>query len=423
MSKNKKKTTITIVGILVLVIAVVGTSYAIWNYVYNGTLKNTLETADISLEFLESNTNIITVENALPMGCTEGKQQEETFDFAVTSTTTRDTKINYTLTIEKLSVDTGYTALNDNQVALYLTNYDGTNELTPSSYICPITSTPGVEQGLSNPVDEYKHIKPMLLSSSDTSHISLISQLNNYKLYSGTHTHNSSHETVQDKFKLRVWIAEDVDASSWNASTKLQYKFKIGITSEEKQKGSSPEVVYRYGTNIVKPGASLTPATITKWIITDGTNIGPGPYDTLEECQTAWEGYKTQGMPEGWTCQQKTETFEGFDYSEDYTTLNKNYFLKHNISSSGTVESSEVCYILNNTLYCLKGGDGGTAYSENTSVLQNSFGQSNCSVSSYDVYCSASGLDASADRDGSVGAGDASSSCGVHEGGVSFCGG
>ena len=381
--KNKKKLLITIVGLITLVIAVVGISYAAWNYVFNGSLTNTISTPEVSIELLESNDNIINITNALPMSDNQGKAQTQVFDFVVTSKTTKDIDIDYTINLQKLEVDSGYTSLSDNQIKVYLTDNNNTQKVAPT----------------------------------------LISNLNNYKLYKDTHSHDSTHNKVQSKYKLRVWIDQDVDASSWNASTKLQYKFKIGVTSTEKQKSAYPEVVYRYGTNIVKPGASLTPATITKWIITDGTNIGPGPYDTLEECQTAWEGYKTQGMPEGWTCQQKTETFEGFDYSEDYTTLNKNYFLKHNISSSGTVESSEVCYILNNTLYCLKGGDGGTAYSENTSVLQNSFGQSNCSVSSYDVYCSASGLDASADRDGSVGAGDASSSCGVHEGGVSFCGG
>ena len=84
---NKKKLLLTISLILILIIAVVGISYAAWNYVFNGTLTNTLSTNDISLELLESNDNIINITNALPMSYNDGKTQEETFNFAVTSKT------------------------------------------------------------------------------------------------------------------------------------------------------------------------------------------------------------------------------------------------------------------------------------------------------------------------------------------------
>ena len=448
MSKNKKKTTITIVGILVLVIAVVGTSYAIWNYVYNGTLKNTLETADISLEFLESNTNIITVENALPMGCTEGKQQEETFDFAVTSTTTRDTKINYTLTIEKLSVDTGYTALNDNQVALYLTNYDGTNELLPSNYNCPVLNA--IPQESSNTVDKYKNIKPMLLSNTDTGHISLISQLNNYQLYSGTHMHDSTHNKVQDKFKLRAWIAPDVDASSWNSSTKLQYKFKIGVTSEE----DTSRYVYRYGTNVISIGTTLNPVSGTKWIIMVNGEENEGSaayaYDTHDECTafltsmgiTEGEEIEADGTNITLTCVEKTGTFGGIgDYTEDYTTLNKTIFLGHKIGNDGKVERNDVCFIRNNTLYCLKGVETANAdysasnlapyYIENHNTLLEAFGpkaieNSICSGALYDnrvngTYCSISDFKVDAYKDGHIRANDDNVECDTFTDGNSAC--
>ena len=334
---NKKQLILTIVGVLVLVIAVVGASFAVWNYVFNGTLVNTISTNDISLDLLESNENIINITNALPMSDNEGKSQTETFDFAVTSKTVKDIDIEYNINIQKLEVDNGYTALNDNQIKVYLTDYSNTQKVAPT----------------------------------------LISNLTNYKLYTGKHSHDSTHEEKQDKFKLRAWIDGSVDASSWNADTKLQYKFKIGLTSTEKEKSQYPSVVYRYGTNTVNIGDSIT----------------------------------------------------GFDYTEDYTTLNKNFFLKHNISNEGTVESSEVCYIKDNSLYCLKGektddkeeGYISQYYEENTNTLKTSFGESNCSVGSDLVGCSASGLSASAYQNGGVHARVGSSRCDVHIHGDSNC--
>ena len=327
-SNNKKQLILTVLGVLVLIIAVAGISFAVWNYVFNGTLVNTISTNDISLDLLESNTNIISIENALPMSDNEGKAQTETFDFAVTSKTVKDIDIEYNINIQKLEVDNGYTSLNDNQIKVYLTDYSETQKVAPT----------------------------------------LISNLTNYKLYTGKHSHDATHETVQDKFKLRAWIDGAVDASSWTSLTKLQYKFKIGLTSEEKEKSAYPSVVYRYGTNNVNIGGSIT----------------------------------------------------GFDYTEDYTSLNKNFFLKHNISDNGEVESSEVCYIKDNNLYCLKAGDG-AAYSESISILQSSFGESNCSITPFNINCLVSGLYAEANDLGKVLFSSGSSNCGVYPGGDSRC--
>jgi len=120
---------------------------------------------------------------------------EPSFDFAVTSNTTRNVNINYTLTISKLSLDTGYTALQDNQMKVYLTDYDGNVLVQPT----------------------------------------LISSLTNYQLYSSSHAHSASNTIVQSKFRLRVWIDQSLmtAAQSWTTSTKLQYKFKINILSSE----------------------------------------------------------------------------------------------------------------------------------------------------------------------------------------------
>ena len=59
------------------------------------------------------------------MSCTEGKSQTATFDFAVTSKTTKETVIGYTVSLEKLEPDTGYTFLNDSDIKIYIEDYNG----------------------------------------------------------------------------------------------------------------------------------------------------------------------------------------------------------------------------------------------------------------------------------------------------------
>ena len=452
-SNNKKQLILTIVGVLTLVIAVVGATYAAWNYVFNGTLTNTITTNDISLDLLESDDEIINITNALPMSYSEGKAQTETFDFAVTSETVKDIDIEYNINIQKLEIDAGYTALKDYEIALYLTDYNDNPLLNGAApeHACEIYNDK--VYGHSGEELEYSEfcsacagacqtsnygvndsLKPMMLNNSNSlDHVQLVSQLNNYKLYTGTHSHDRSHNKVQDKFKLRVWIDQKVDATSWNASTKLQYKFKIGLTSTEKQRRAYPEYVYRWGTNIVNIGDSLVSVTGTKWIITDGNQDVPaGPYETQSECQTKLVVF---GSPPGFSCQQKTGTFGGFDYTEDYTTLNKTYFLGHKIGIDGKVERNDACFIRNNTLYCLKGVETANAgynssnpapyYQENYNTLLEAFGPNAieneiCFVYDSGINCSASDLAAGGGMSGDVGA-EVDSVCNAESFGTSNC--
>ena len=169
----------------------VGISFAVWNYGFIGQ-TNKLETGEISLELLESNTNLINITNQLPISDNEGKSSD-TFDFAVTTKASRDITLGYEIKIEKLSASSGYTSLNDSQVKVYLTDYSYNELISPTK----------------------------------------ISELSNYSLYGKTNTHSKDLTKITDKYKLRAWIDEDTDASSWDENTKLEYKFKIGVNGGE----------------------------------------------------------------------------------------------------------------------------------------------------------------------------------------------
>lgn len=408
INKKGKKKIVSISLVLILLIAIIGISYAAYTYVFTGG-TNTLSTSDISLEFLESNSNIINLTNALPMGCREGKQQEETFDFSVTSKTTRDVNIKYTLSIQKLAVDSGYTAFTDDQIAVYLTDFNDKVLLSNNN---------NINYSNNNLVNNVNKSYQMINLAESSCKYVTIDRLNNYELYNGTHKHDSTHQTVQDKFKLRVWIAQSVDASSWNANTKLQYKFKIKLTSEEKEKSN---YVYRYGTDEVHHYQNLAAGTYNGYCAINTneeynscTDDNSGFIEQQDCLTTMSELGATTCEPGSWTVSQS------IPYTNDVTTLNKQSYLAYTLGSQTEVLESYACYVLNNDEYCLKGGDT-SAYSDNVSILQESFGELKCSVDSDYVSCSASGLFAYVELDGNVGVISDSFRCKVNDLGLSYC--
>lgn len=192
---NKKYLIRVALLVIMLLLLITGTSLAAYTWTYNSTNKNRISTTEISLDFLESNDEIINITNALPLTDEEGKYQNEYFDFVVNTKSSTATTINYTLKIEKLSADSGYTLLNDNNIKVYLEDYDRNVLVQPT----------------------------------------LISSLTNYVLYTSSHVHTASTETLQSKFRLRAWIdsSKTNEAKNWNESTKMQYKFKLNVSGTE----------------------------------------------------------------------------------------------------------------------------------------------------------------------------------------------
>ena len=193
-NKKSKKLNIIIIVLILLIVIALGTSYAQWNYNFIGNLTSSIQTDSMELKFLEGQDDIINVTNALPLTDEEGKTVES-FNFAVTSKTKKNTSIGYTLSVQKLEADTGYTFLDDSDMKIYLEDYEGNTLLEPTN----------------------------------------ISELDNYRFYSTIHEHSTSNETIQDKYRLRVWIDDKKknEAKNWDTSTKIQYKFKINVGSEE----------------------------------------------------------------------------------------------------------------------------------------------------------------------------------------------
>jgi len=365
--ENKKTLIVSIIGILVLIGAVIGVSIAMYTFSGTGTKTNLIKTGQITLDVAKAEGNSFTFDGTYPMTDSKGVSlTENSAEISVSSSWTGNTPvtIKYDLGIEIVSEGTTLksnyikVALVDSTGKVIVGQGSGTN-LTGGVTISSLAST----KGPNNLITTYGLTGGTISASGTT---------DKYTIYGW----------VSDQYDLPVdktnTTSDNTGTASNNNNTlhKKQtgsetFKFRIKVigTQVTGESASQSNSVYSYSTSTISLGA-------------------------------------TKDSISGWTT--------------NYTTLGKTFFLKHNIGSNNTVESNEVCYVLNSNLYCLKGGSA-DYYEENIQVLYESFGEDNCTVPSYSVYCSASGLNANAYAYGYVDAGDGIGRCDVFSDGNANC--
>ena len=129
MENNSKQAVLSIVGIAVLVIAVVGVSFAFFTYSKGGSTNNVITAGNIVFEFTEG-TNGLALTNQFPQSADEAKLNNATFDFSVSGTLPTTMKhINYRVYAIKGDLPADHTEANrlkDSEVSLYLTTTGGT---------------------------------------------------------------------------------------------------------------------------------------------------------------------------------------------------------------------------------------------------------------------------------------------------------
>lgn len=198
MSKRKKTKTnvkegiISILAILILVVAVVGISYAVWNQSFTGTKDNSLNTGYVSFTYTESNDNVISIENATPMSDENGKKQtgsKSMFDFNVSATYKGVDSIQYEV----------YTTLVQNTLSpeylkVYLT--DQNNQAV---------------EGYKEDVPTYNMLPNSSIGEGKT-------------LYKGTLSSSGKSKNL----RLRIWISSNYDQPEVSKS----FSFKVNVKGQ-----------------------------------------------------------------------------------------------------------------------------------------------------------------------------------------------
>ena len=193
-NNNSKQVLLSVLGVAILVVAVVGVSFAAFSYSKTGEKVNTITTGTISMNYVEA-INGINLTNALPMTDDVGKALADTnqyFDFTVSANITGTTTINYAVTAQEANDEEEATIPNTG-VKVYLTDMDNdldTQILAPTK-VSELTATTGSE------------------ASGTPS--------GQYILTTGTFSATSSHD-----YRLRMWVADDYSAPATSQSYKLR---------------------------------------------------------------------------------------------------------------------------------------------------------------------------------------------------------
>ena len=192
---SSKQILLSVLGVAILVVAVVGVSFAAFSYSRTGEKINQITTGTITMSYTDV-TNGINISDALPMSDANGKLLEDEnqyFDFTVSATISGTATINYAITATKESDST----LPDNAVKVYLTSAgDTTDELVPTK------------------VSELTPIEASDVSGA------LAGQ---FLLKRGTISSTSS-----TTYRLRMWIADDY-AGADGSITSQTYRLRVNV--------------------------------------------------------------------------------------------------------------------------------------------------------------------------------------------------
>jgi len=307
---DKRKTIIILVVCIISLLLIMGGSFSAWYYNHVGD-NDKIQVHDVELEFLESDSNVISIDDAFPMIDEKGKKQEDTFDFEVKSKTKKTMPIAYNLVLEKVGMKCSeidkitqdeypscfdYTISEEDEIAVitWMKSSDSglTEEQTEEYYHSFVSHDNnriysffynmffeyGATEEQAEQVAEMavfeaekKGYEKMLIDSyqEQTGNVinaytfnaegitydhylsdnqvkiyledyqgnvilepTLISEISyDYVLHKKVSTHSPENEEYKNKYKLRVWIDEETDSSDWNETTDLNYEFKIGVES------------------------------------------------------------------------------------------------------------------------------------------------------------------------------------------------
>lgn len=177
---DSKQVLLSVFGVALLIVAIVGISYAIFVFSAISRVDNTVRSGGITFEYLEGD-SVIDINDALPVSDEVGVKQTKSFDFQVSSAIRGNTTVFYEVRAKSLTVDNKI----DNQyVKIYLEKKDCDDF---SMVLSPTTFKENPNTSLTN-------------ISVDT---------NTMLLYSGRFSGKKATTTnYSDEFRLKMWLSD-----------------------------------------------------------------------------------------------------------------------------------------------------------------------------------------------------------------------
>ena len=259
---DKKKQLLLSIGlVLILVLMIVGISYAAFKFTGLGNKPNTITTGAITMEYEES-TNTISMTGALPTTDATGKVRltaGEYFDFTIKSNIQGNANINWEIAAEDITVSAK--KMNGKNIKLYLTKLDSTGA-------------------------ETQVMVPKVYNASTSANTKTGRPSGVMSLATGT---MSTSETTN--YRLRMYVDEDYnpqgDGGGLSFSVKINAygkvkeaprgsKMKAYMTQDDYDNDNSPETDFHTHaykskiTSIITKKDNIVPATATEsWDISE----------------------------------------------------------------------------------------------------------------------------------------------------------
>lgn len=218
MENNKKTLILSIVGILVLVIAVVGVSFAMYSFTGTGTKENVITTGTVSMSFDPDNNFVVT--NQYPMSDAKGVAQEANkADFGVTADFSNAAMtINYDLGITNIQAGETLTAeyikvalLDADGNVIVGTHGEETTDLTAGVTIASLQS----KAGTNNLIQNHALTSGTITASGQTDNYTIIAY-------------------VSDAYDLPTDDAQVGSGTTQQKATKSEtFSFKVGVSAAQ----------------------------------------------------------------------------------------------------------------------------------------------------------------------------------------------
>ena len=201
---NSKQVLLSVLGVAILVVAVVGVSFAAFSYSRTGEQVNTITTGTITMNYTDDS-NGINLTNAMPMSDENGKAltgENNVFDFTVSATISGSgtTQIDYAI----IAAPEDGNTLNDEDIKVWLTDTsdEGQGNTTDPVVLntLPASSTVSATTGAPNTADDY------VLKSGT---------------YSGT--------GGSDSYRLRMWVDYNAPSMAGDVEDQLTYKLRVNV--------------------------------------------------------------------------------------------------------------------------------------------------------------------------------------------------
>ena len=199
---NSRKVFLSVLGVAILLVAVVGVSFALYSTGATGK-DNSISTGTITMSYTEPDNGIL-LEHALPISDAAGKQLTgpgKVFTFTVATTASGTVTVPYEINITKVGTST----LADSAVAVYLTKGTPTEtEVVP------------------------KQLMSAVVTDSNKSAI----RKDAYKLYETSVAYENGHVKTGEEtttYNLRIWVDANADAETIKGQG---YKIKVNVDSK-----------------------------------------------------------------------------------------------------------------------------------------------------------------------------------------------